>query len=540
MANKTAKLMINASSFPFDYTLASRATMQNEDAAPRIPRDTFGDRINSDFGTAQLLYCENVLPFAKGLFSVNYVNQVPAIGGVTAIDQVIPLRGTDEQVYTFSPAGGLNYVYDHRYNTWSSVSPLAFIASMVTTAYVEGRTFTMYEKTALIEYNPAGPSFTTLTPTFPIGTAITDIRGCAGASNYLILFKDFSLMWCAPLNLMEFADIDQGAGEQTPIDIRAQITCVVPLAGGFVVYTARNAIGATFTNDAGSPFLFREIDNCGGVESAEMVATSADGSGHYIWGTHGLQRVTLVKSEAIFPEVTDFLTGKQINEWNSTTKVVDTVTSGSNLSVKLALLAGRYLCISYGLGTSYFEYALIWDVFLDRWGKLKVEHQDAFMYPYPQGEGAYYYDQLIGFYDALTQDYAQLAILHLNAIPAKQGLAFIKNTGEINICYVDFAQAEGGVGVAVFGHIQQRHDKQITLHEIEIDGLRATPTPVVSVLAGEDGYERTSTTPTTLLKQSGKYARYVTRQTAKNFDIAIEGSFLMSSLLVTVMHHGYR
>lgn len=542
MPAKPIAITLNAADFPLNYSKAKRSTIANEDTSVRLPGDYFGDKVNRDYGNPQMIFCENVLPFDKGLFSVGFVQQTEAIGGgfVTA-DQCITLRDAQEKVYSYVPADGANYVYDHETATWSSVDPFTFDANLVSVAYVEGRTFICFERNKIIEYDSAANSFTDVVLTLPAGYSITDIRGICGASNYLLLHTEFEILWNAPGVLDEFADIDAGAGKQTPIDVKAQISAIKPIAGGYVVYTARNAIGAQYTNDATSPFSFKEIGNAGGVLSPEYVSDGdPSGNAHYIWGTAGLQRVSLTGSIVEYPQVTDFLTGKQMETWNADDKEVVLTESASHLSVKISFLANRYLVISYGQGTTYFDFALVLDTALDRWGKIRIEHQDAFMYPYPQGEGAYFYEDLVGFYDALPGDYASLGAITFTAIPPKQGLAFMNSLGEIHVAVLDFTQ-ELAEGVIILGHLQYKHDRMITVQSLELDGLKAGPAPEVNLLLSTRGKARTSSAMmTTNIEDESEYWKFNSRKTAKNIDIAVEGTFVLSNALVTVMNHGNR
>ena len=541
MSSSTVKLVLNAAEFPFTYADTPRSAIVNSDVAPRMPASFYGDRSNADYSTAQVIYCENVMPYAKGIFSVNFNIQASAISpAFTKCDQVIQLRDSQERVYMLVPAQGANYLYNASAGTWASVSPFTFTGVLVTKAYVNGRTFVCYEKNRIIEYNPLTSLFTTIALTFPAGLAITDVRGIGGASNYLLLFTDFAVYWCSPLDLMDFSNIDAGAGQMTPIDIKGQITSILPVYGGFIVYTTRNAIGATFTNDAAAPFIFREVNNCGGCTSWELIAEAPGGAGHYLWGTNGLQRINLQEAESVFPEVTDFLVGKRIERWNSTTKKVEIVSSAAVMIVKLSFLAGRYLVISYSQGTTYFEFALIYDTILGRWGKVRVDHADAFMYPYPSGTGNYTYDTLPGVYSDLLMDYFTLSFLFLQVLPTKQGVAFLRNTGEVVLMTTDFAEVAGS-GVALIGHLSTQHSKFCTVTEAVFDGLRTTPTPTVSVVSASDGRNRDIVTTMQLAAdQSGEYSRYRSRVSAWNHDIAIEGNFVLSTGLASLVGHGYR
>lgn len=541
MPAKPLNLVVTAADFPLTYAQTKRATILNEDVGPRLPGDFFGDRINRDYGTPQLIFCENIMPFDKGVFSVGFTRQTDAIGGgFTAADQCITIRDAQENVFSYVPAGGANYVFNHETAAWASVDPFVFSSNLVSVAYVEGRTFICFERNRLIEYDSAAGSFTTVVLTLPAGYTQTDIRGICGASNYLILHTEFELLWNAPGLLDEFADVDAGAGKQTPVDVKAQIAAIKPIAGGFVIYTARNAIGATFTNDAASPFSYKEIGNAGGVLSPEYVSDGDQGgNAHYIWGTHGLQRISLTGSLVEYPEVTDFLTGKQMETWNAATKTVDLTQSAAHLSVKIAFLAGRYLVVSYGQDTTYYDFALVCDTALQRWGKLKIQHQDAFMYPYPQGSGAYFYDQLPGFYDQLPGDYASLGAITFTATPPKQGLAFMNTLGEIYVATLDFAQ-ESAEGVAIFGHIQHRLNRTTTIHSIELDGIRAAVDPTVTVLLSTTGKERTAISTAVDQTASGEWQKFNTRKTARNIDIAIEGALVLTSVLARISENGYR
>jgi hypothetical protein len=537
MANKTVKLLTNAADFPLTYANATRTAILNDDAAPRMPGNFYGDSANADYGTPQLIYAENVMPCAKGIFSVGFSQQAAEHATATSFDRCIPLRDPEERVFPFSPAGGENYVLDPVSLEWSSVSPVTPSGRLVTYAYVEGRTFICYEQTKIIEYNASTGLFEDVVLTLPAGYTMSNIRGIGGAANYLLLFTTLSILWCAPLNLTEFANVDMGAGEQTPIDIKANIVALLPVAGGFIVYTARNAIGASFTNDAGSPFLFQEIPNCGGVADIEKITVDAEAQGHYLYGTHGLQRVTLQASVQNFPEVTDFLTGRQIERWNPLTKTVDLTALSSDFAVKLAFVLGRYLAISYGEVEGYYEFVLVYDTALKRWGKLQCEHCDVFSYPYPSGTGDYTYETIPTSYGALTISYDEMDIFYLEANPPKDGFALLTRTGEIVIAKLDFTQAVAD-GVALFGHLQLRHDRHTTLLDVEIDGLRNEGE--LTVIASEDGYTKISSDVIAPETQASGYSHYSCRETAKSFDIAIEGTFVLSSLLATVMFHGSR
>lgn len=540
MSSQTIKIPLNQAVIPLVYSLVGRTVLSLEDIAARLPQ-TYGDRVNADYGNPQVIFVENVLPYAKGMYSVGYTLQAAAISPATILcDQAIAIRDAAENQYLFVPARGANYVFNPATNVWASVSAFTFSGNLVTRAYVNGRTIICYEKNRLIEYNVGTGLFTTLALTYPAGLAVTDVRGCANASNYLILFTDITIYWCSPLNLLDFSTIDQGAGQQTPTDIEGAITAVLPCPGGFIIYTTKNAIAATFTNNAAAPFVYKKINNCGGVASWERVTPDADVSGHYILGTNGLQKVSLSGAENFAPDATDFTVDGLYEYWDPVTKAVILNTSAQAFSTKLTFIDGRYLVISYAAGTTTYSAALIYDSLHQRWGKLRITHADAFLYPFPVASTLYNYDTLPGYYDGFGDDtYDSWNIIRLSVPAPKQGLAFLGVDGSIYLMSTSFGESNAA-GVIVLGHIQQQHSRLVTVLEATLEGLKTTGSPSVSILPSQNGADRDVAVAMGLASSSGRNQEYHARQTAINFDVAIEGTFVLSTALVKVMQHGRR
>ena len=108
------------------------------------------------------------------------------------------------------------------------------------------------------------------------------------------------------------------------------------------------------------------------------------------------------------------------------------------------------------------------------------------------------------------------------------------------VAVLDFAQASAA-GVIVLGHLQYKHDRMITVQAMELDGLKAGPVPEVNLLLATRGKARTSAAMMTgEIENESEYWKFNSRKTAKNIDIAIEGTFVLSNALVTVMNHGNR
>lgn len=542
MAVKTIRALINSAKFPFAYTYAGRSVVDLQDLNSRMPGDFYGERENVEYGVPQLIFADNVLPYAKGVFSVGFQEQAPTfIAESSAFTQAIILRDAQENLTLFCPALGSNYIYSHATLSWTSKSPFTFTGELITRAYVNGRTFVCYEGVKVVEYDAGTGTMNTLVLTLPAGYTMADIRGIGGAQNYLLLFTKLEVLWCSPLNILNFADIDRGAGGQIPTDIKGQITAIHPADGGFIVYTARNAIGATYTNQAAAPFVFSEVKNAGGVNSFERVAADSTGGGHYAWTSSGLQKITLQSAVPFAPDLTDFLVGKNYETWDATAKAVVRTDISAAYSVRMNYVAGRYVTVSYGFERNRFLGAFVYDTALDRWGKVTVEHSDVFMYPYPTSAGNFFFADLepYTFADLGENTFADLDVVRVQVTPPKQGIAFLKPDGGIAMVITDFTQTTAN-GVAVFGHFQLDREAKCTLQGFQAEGTGFEAEPTVTVLVSQWGMDRTWTYAQDIDNQTENWRRYACRVTGENVDIAFEGNFVLSGLIANLGRHGYR
>jgi len=536
-----SKLLLNAAAFPWLYEQAGLSVMQSNDLAPRMPGSFYGAKENQDLAVPQLIFAENVLPIAKGLTSCNFTAISPGPGGgLTVADQGIVLRNTQEQRRLFVPADGANYVYNAETNAWASKSPFAFSGSLVTRAYVNGRTFVCYEKTKIVEYDFAGDVLNTIALTFPVGKTIADVRGIGSAGNYLLFFTDIEVYWCSPLNILDFSDLNSGAGNQTPNAIQGQIVAILPISKGAIIYTTKLAVSVQLTNNSQSPFVFDQINSAGGVANWEKVAADASEGFQYAFTTAGLQKISLGGAETIFADVTDFLVGGRFEFWDSVSQMVTSQDAGGPFIVKLTYLVNRYVIISYGMSRYEFQYALVYDTALQRWGKVKITHADVCEYPYPTTFGPVNYDQIyLPWADYGDTTYDEFGVSTSLATPAKRGIAFMQRDGTLNLLNTDFT-VSGSTSVLILGHFQDHREYNLTITHLKLNALKGSAVPKVLVLSSDDGHTRDTVTEMDLVKNTGQVYDFDTRVTGLNHDIVILGSFVLSSGLLNGVNHGRR
>jgi len=519
------------------------------DSNVRTPQSFYGGAESAEMSVPQAVYLENMMPTAEGMQSVGYFQQVRPLLNAVDFDQAITLRDEDENNFLYVPARGKNYILNMATGAWVSTNPFTgWTGKLVTRAYVNGRTFVCFESRGIYEYDAAANTFLPQTIT---GLAAVDIRGIGGSSNYLIAFTDLEVCWSSLVDPLDFTpSFTTGAGRSIPQDVKARITAVLGISGGFIVYTAKNAIAAVYTNNTRAPFTFKEIANAGGIQTYEQVTSEQTSGAQYAWTTGGLQKITVQNAEPVSAEVNDFIAGKMYDEWDPVDKELTTsYIDGYEFPVKLSFISSRFVVISYSVNSdvALYQYALIFDVVLKRWGKLKILHTDCFSYPYPNVVGPVTYTGLANtIYDDLTQtSYADLTLGVISDPPSKLTIAFLTTAGEVKLATLDYEKSTEETGVIIFGHFQLTRASMVQLQTAEFEGIYQPgsdlPHPItVTVKATQPDNKEAIKQTMTLLNKSAKNAKYAKRITGLNFDLAVEGTMALSSYLIEATNDGDR
>lgn len=550
MAQQTFRALLNAAVFPFVSMLAGRSVIQPQlDSSVRTPQSFYGSSESMEQNVPQCIYCENVMPTVEGIQSVGYQQIIRPLIGATDFDQAITLRDADENNFLFVPARGMNYIWDARDGIWKPTNSFTgWNGKLVTRAYVNGRTFVCYEGFGIYEYDAALNTFTAQPVT---GLVAADIRGIGGSSNYLIAFTDLEVCWSSLVDPLDFVpSLTTGSGRSIPQDVKARITAVLGISGGFIVYTAKNAIAAIYTNNTRAPFTFKEIANAGGIQTYEQVTSEQTSGAQYAWTTGGLQKITVQSAEPVSGGVNDFIAGKMWDEWDPVNKTLNQFYSAAKeFQVKLSFISSRFMVLSYSTSNDnqLYQWALVLDTVLKRWGKLKIEHADCFSYPYPNVAGAVTYDDLANTtYDDLSQTtYNDLLTGVISDPPSKLTIAFLGTDGEVHLAEMDYQKTEADPSVAVFGKFQLVRSSMISLQEAYFDGVYGDTSDLphqltVTALAEPPNNKPVIAAPMRLMSSTQKNARYAKRVSGESFDIAVEGTFALSTYTFVTENVGGR
>jgi len=381
----------------------------------------------------------------------------------------------------------------------------------------------------------------TIVVNLPFGAG--EIDGVSSSSGYLIVWSGLTIAW-APFNGATFdfqiysSGAFTGAGFQIPEDIQAPITAIIGMSGGFVAFTFRNAIAASYhAQSIASPWVFREVPDAGGLESYEQATVEGSLSRLVAYTSAGMQTVSLNSAETVYPDVSDFISGRQIENYDFTSHRLVRGYSTVDLYTKVTSIGNRFVVISYGYYPGIYSYALIYDLALKRWGKLRVVHRDCFNYVYPGSAGSATYSMLLDvqYADLSTTTYAATQLPSTGITSAQNAMAFIKSDGQVLVA--TWAERENGndAAVAIIGRVQLSRSRNVQLNRIEIEGLYSGD---VFVQASGNGRNIDSVVSTVDVDRTSNYLAAGCMVDCKNFNLAIEGTFNLSTVILEAMPTG--
>lgn len=491
------------------------------------------DSEDKDKGFPQLYYCHNVVPTLQGIQSVGFINRLPGIDASVDFDDVFILRDIEENKYLFSPAAGNNYVFDGNNAVWQTANSAPNVPPVgslpVTVAYLNGHTYVFFPEDGCYEYDNVTEEFVAVPFT---GVTAADLLGITSANGFLIAYDQFSVYRSQVTDPTDFTpDFSLGSGASIPEAIGGQIVVCLPILNGFIIYTTKNNVGATFSQNIRFPFIYAEVQGSAGINHPRHVAWQNNTGFHFAWTQAGLQKVDKSKATITFPEVTDFFAAKIFEDYDTTENEFVVTKLATQLSIKLATAGKRFLIISYGIEFPY-THALVYDLGLKRWGKVKLTHSAAFELYLPNPHGAITWDMLaeLTWQDFGVTSWAQLSSILFTFEEPKELVAFLQTDGTVKTLNFDEVTA-GEEGVAVLGKYQFVRERFCSIQELELENIPETPANFdVFLLSSINGRTIDRISEPYLYINEDTYRRYLSNVEGKNHSIACVGDFYLSSL----------
>jgi len=541
MANQYVRLNLASAIFPF-YTEAAGRTIM-------VPnQDENFDRYNAanttpDKGVPQVFYMHNVVPISGGFQSIGYIEELSGLSGNTDFDTCFSLIDSDLSSYLFCPAAGKNYIYDGNNSGWVSTNPLASGTVpdnvLVTRAYVKGVTYIYYSGIGCYMYNGTTQQFVSVTLS---GLTPSGIIGICEANGYMIAWSTSAVYWSSLTDPTNFIpSIVTGAGGGAIQDAKGAINFCTGISGGFLVYCSKNIVGASYTANTNYPYIIQEIPGSGGVATIDNVAYQGNLSYQLALTTAGLQQVSLTNAVPTMPELSDFIEAQLFEDFDETSLSFSYQFISSQLSVKLASIAEKFIVISYGMNPPNYTHAIIYDIALNRYGKLKLPHRSCFSYVDPVPHG------LITYSDLAHTTIAQLAESTYKSLfstlqteqLAKQNLAFMQQDGTVQL--VDFELSEQYAdGVFIIGKLQFQRNQFFVHQRTDVETINSNSAFSLSLLGTFDGKDFQTAVPTVAIETNQLMRRYAKRYTASNVSLCIVGAFNLTSIVVNFTVGGYR
>ena len=490
---------LSANSFPFLSENWGRTVIVPGSDNNYNRKITSTEDSDKDIGIPQIFYCHNVLPFAQGFKSVGY-NEIYAKPGTGEAFNSQSLIRDDlgNKAYLIISTTGNYYINEGV--SWSFKGN--FGTGAVSIAYVSGITYIWIRFVGCYKYDFTTHAFVSVSISgltlVDTGVLPEDIIGIAPSFGYLLLYTTNTVLWSSTIDPTDFVpSLATGAGNTAVEGVRGSITFCLPHTLGFMVYTESNVVVALYSGNARYPFNFRELVNSGGCASSELVSYDSNSGDHYAYTTSGLQKISTQAGQTVFPELTDFISGRLFEDFDDETKTFSAEILTQPLAKKVTVVADRYLVVSYGI--TELTHALVYDLIQKRWGKLKIRHTDCF-------ENVFFSPGVV-------------------ELP-KQSMSFLLQDGSIQSIDLSIRNSNG-VGCLLLGKFQYVRARLLQIDEITVENVHSTNF-FLSLYTSLDGKTGTWNYPMEL-GSAGTMREYVCREIGLNHSLLLQGDFNLIS-----------
>lgn len=446
MALITHRINLDSATFPLLSELLGRTVIVR--GSDQTHPQTFATQIASD--PPQLYYAHNVLPTPYGYQSIGFS---PFIASTIYTDfiGVVTLReaATGLTALLGLTKTGRLLISTLAIPAWTEIvtSNASVVRGLtITVAFVHGITYVYFYKLGCYRYD-----FTLgqLIPVTLLGLETTAIRGIVSSNGYMLAFGDANaIAWSSVLDPTDFIpSLATGAGAGLIEGAQGETVAAIAVQNGIIFLNATNATSASYQSNGRYPFMFNTVVGCGGLSDPKFAAyLSLDSTAAYAYTTSGLQAINTKQAEFITPEITEFLSGRRLEDFNEDTLAFSVTTPANVIKKKLAWIADRYLIVSYG--DELLTHALVIDILLSRVGKLKIDHVAVFEFTL--------YDQTV-------------------FETPKKSIGILKADGSIVVVDTDIS-ATNSNGVAVLGKYQYVRERRLQLQSVTVENIHGSGT----------------------------------------------------------------
>ena len=490
---KTFKVNLTTAHFPTLVSKASRSVALPDpaDGVNTLTSTYVGRMAGTTMNTPAPIAMENVVPTIEGLASFGYVN-APTTGPNLLASKGFMFVATNDKD-RFKPIQMAN-------------------TTATTAATVQGYRFAFNPTIGLWRLD-TGISEPMIGLSYEHG-----ILGIVECNNHLVAY-DRTTIYTSSIEVSSFftPDLGTGAGASVPQDLTGIIVICVPVRQGFIIFSTKEAILATYKEPG--ILMFSLLEGVGGVSYSHNVSQYDTSGVVYAYTNNGLVVIDGDKVSPVFPEITEFLqlgyeesyrtpvtvdSSETIWASEAQTYPVTTDLVSSHrcyFNVGIFVVNSRYTYISYGdmANGGYFTHSFVYDSLLGRFGKLKRDHiaiscpHDTPLFVDPNGNSCSY------------------GSIHFTAD-----------------------------GFLLIGKIALQRDKTVTLQEVEIEYATPDHLHYLGVYRTLDGKNIIEMADLASMVNSAHYRKWNTRKSGKNLVLRLNGTFNLVSMQVTLSTGGFR
>lgn len=457
----------------------------------------------------QAYYMHNVLPTSSGFQSISYEDVIAGSAG-NNFQMCFTVKDAAGRRSLIAHNGFNFYYYDVALG-WR-IAANAVPSNTVTYATAQGYTYIFVAGVGCYRFDAINKVMIAVTFT---GLDSTKIRGIVAFQGYLIAWGDASISWSTTLDwsanpsVIDFVpSLITGAGGGDVEGAKGRITFCSALTTGIICYTTENAVSASYSGNARFPFSFREIQGAGGISSGDYAVSEASGGAQYAYTTAGIQLISVQNAQLVFPAASDFLGSSLFEDFDETTRTFTYVKLTTVMKKKVQLIASRYLVLSYGVNE--LTHAIIYDIALKRWGKLKITHTACFEFSIAEPE--------------VTET-------------PKRVFGFLQSTGAIKL--VNFSRAKAGNGVLLLGKYQYTRQRLLQLQEVIVESIDDDFQFELLDLYTTDGKNNLVGTITPM-PSTDQVRSYKCHNVGINHSLMLLGAFSLVSMVMSFNLHGRR
>jgi len=493
---------------------------------------------NEEPNVPEVLYCHNVMPTDRGMQSVGFkpIMTAPGSGGASVLfKKVLHIENVENSTaagiwyndrpamlaYTTEPLNNL-YVNLYGATTWilePTVSGSNLIEPSVSN--VKGASYVLIRPNVVVAADNLG----SLNIKAFIGSPFSAIEGITESNGYLIAWgadatssvNSTLIAWSSLINPLDLTpSAVTGAGNGKPEGAKGEILFCAPNSKGFLVYCKNNVVAAVYTGNKQFPFKFTPVEGSKGSDTRfidvsgfpnlnSLIAYDTDSYGQFMYSElGGMQIVNSIKAETLLPEVTDFLAGRLVEDFNETTKVfsITEVATDELMLKRIAFIGTRYLIISYGINE--YTHALIYDLALEKMGKVKITHVDVF-------------------------EHRQVKLGTSFRDLAKESIAFMANDGSVSVMSFNPVDTTR-TGALILGKYQHHRGRHLILQGVTAENVDAADSFTFTDMVSLDGRNISSLVTGVETVGTVGFREFKLLSSARNHSLAFIGEFILSTI----------